>query len=105
MKMKQQPIDQCFCQSYYNDDGILQDCTCGKCKQRIEEWEETFDNKFHTKISQENGLCSCEDIKSFIRSELQKARKESYEKGYVKGISKAAQKFFTILMVDGGVAE
>lgn len=24
-------IDQCFCQSYFDDDGVLQDCTCGKC--------------------------------------------------------------------------
>lgn len=23
----------CFCQSYYDDEGILQDCTCGKCEQ------------------------------------------------------------------------
>lgn len=24
-------IPQCFCKSYYDDEGILQDCTCGKC--------------------------------------------------------------------------
>jgi hypothetical protein len=23
--------DQCFCQSYWNDDEELVDCTCGKC--------------------------------------------------------------------------
>ena len=25
-------LEQCFCQSYFDDDHILQDCTCGKCK-------------------------------------------------------------------------
>ena len=24
--------EMCFCQSYYNDDNELQDCTCGKCE-------------------------------------------------------------------------
>jgi hypothetical protein len=24
--------EQCFCQSYMNDDNILVDCTCGKCE-------------------------------------------------------------------------
>lgn len=24
-------IEQYKCQSYYDDEGILQDCTCGKC--------------------------------------------------------------------------
>jgi len=24
--------EQCFCQSYFDDDNKLQDCTCGKCK-------------------------------------------------------------------------
>ena len=24
--------DQCFCQSYIDDDGVIQNCTCGKCK-------------------------------------------------------------------------
>ena len=24
-------VDQCFCQSYVDDNGELQDCTCGKC--------------------------------------------------------------------------
>jgi len=23
--------EQCFCQSYFDDDNVLQDCTCGKC--------------------------------------------------------------------------
>lgn len=24
---------QCFCQSYYDDNNVLQDCTCGKCEK------------------------------------------------------------------------
>jgi hypothetical protein len=24
-------VEQCFCKSYYDDDGVLMDCTCGKC--------------------------------------------------------------------------
>jgi len=24
-------MPQCFCRSYYDDEGKLQDCTCGKC--------------------------------------------------------------------------
>ncbi|GEM_PF-5046117 len=30
--------EQCFCQSYYDDNNILRDCSCGKCglsKQEI----------------------------------------------------------------------
>ena len=28
--------EQCFCQSYYDDNNILQDCTCGKCEKKEE---------------------------------------------------------------------
>jgi hypothetical protein len=24
-------VEQCFCQSYYDDSNVLQNCTCGKC--------------------------------------------------------------------------
>lgn len=24
--------EQCFCPSYFDDDNVLRDCTCGKCK-------------------------------------------------------------------------
>lgn len=34
------------------------------------DWEKEFDNKFHWKITHENGLCECEEIKTFIRSLL-----------------------------------
>ena len=26
-------VEQCFCPSYIDDDGNLQDCKCNKCKQ------------------------------------------------------------------------
>lgn len=29
------PVEQCFCQSYVDDNGVLQDCTCGKCANLI----------------------------------------------------------------------
>ena len=34
--------EQCFCQSYYDDNNILRDCSCGKCglsKQDIRKLE------------------------------------------------------------------
>jgi site-specific DNA-cytosine methylase len=30
-KMFQEKTEQCFCKSYYDDDKIIKDCTCGKC--------------------------------------------------------------------------
>ena len=32
MIVKNEKTEQCFCQSYYDDDNVLQDCTCGKCE-------------------------------------------------------------------------
>ena len=30
--LETQKTEQCFCQSYMNDDNLLVDCTCGKCE-------------------------------------------------------------------------
>ena len=30
-QLNNKKIEQCFCQSYCDDGGILRDCTCGKC--------------------------------------------------------------------------
>lgn len=32
LKLASENTPQYLCQSYYDDDGILQDCTCRKCK-------------------------------------------------------------------------
>ena len=32
--MGEQLIKQCFCESYYDEDNILQNCSCGKCADR-----------------------------------------------------------------------
>ena len=29
--------NECFCQSYYDDNNVLQDCTCGKCTKAIKD--------------------------------------------------------------------
>jgi len=33
----QLPTDQYLCQSYYDDAGVLQDCSCGKCGEQLTE--------------------------------------------------------------------
>ncbi len=35
MKEKKKKTEQCFCQSYYDDDSVLQNCTCGKCGTKM----------------------------------------------------------------------
>lgn len=38
MENKLKEVDQkevCFCPSYFGDDNLLHDCTCGKCKDLI----------------------------------------------------------------------
>jgi len=47
----QEKTDQCFCQSYYDDNNVLLDCTCGKCGKTPntalqEEWKQRFFDKF-----------------------------------------------------------
>ncbi len=32
IKLAEEGTPQCFCPSYYDDDGTLQDCECGECK-------------------------------------------------------------------------
>lgn len=32
---EQPPTEQCFCQSYVDNNGELQDCTCGKCTELL----------------------------------------------------------------------
>ncbi len=34
---KEIKVEQCFCQSYYDENNILQDCTCGKCGKEVKE--------------------------------------------------------------------
>ena len=31
-RLKITKTEQCFCQSYFDDENKLRDCTCGKCK-------------------------------------------------------------------------
>lgn len=37
--------EQCFCKSYYDDNNVLRDCTCGKCGKKTK-WEEMSDEEF-----------------------------------------------------------
>ena len=39
-------IEQCFCQSYYDDNNILQDCFCGKCAKLLDEARYAY-NKYN----------------------------------------------------------
>lgn len=41
------------CKSYVNDDGIIQDCTCGKCTLGPKRKEDTMDNNDFNNPSQE----------------------------------------------------
>ena len=35
-------VEQCFCKSYY-EDGVIKDCTCGKCAiTDVKTWTETL---------------------------------------------------------------
>ncbi len=74
--------EQCFCQSYYDDNNELQNCTCGKCgtKNKRAEWEREFDIfiKNNTDLLHTNGDSGwleenkrdLVNIKSFIRQLL-----------------------------------
>ena len=73
--------EQCFCQSYYDENNELQDCTCGKCGNKDKQWEEKFDNKFPNQKSgyqDRSGKYVClfnpavdvDDLKYFIKSLL-----------------------------------
>src|ERR1035437_232588 len=48
-------VEQCFCQSYYDENNNLKDCTCGKCGE-----DKPFDVKGFQKAAkamQENEKC------------------------------------------------
>ena len=67
--------EQCFCQSYYDDQDILQDCTCGKCQTP----EERILEKMPTEsITKKIFHCKkCEDLmRMYIRKSLKAHRKE-----------------------------
>lgn len=34
--MKEKKREPIFCQSYYDDNNVLQDCTCGKCEEKTD---------------------------------------------------------------------
>lgn len=38
--------EQCFCKSYYDEDNVLRDCTCGKCDMIIKEKSLDFQKEF-----------------------------------------------------------
>ena len=74
--------EQCFCQSYYDDDNVLQDCTCGKCSMPTKtqkDWEKEFDNEF-TKVTDTDGFEMIDEspktMKYFIRQLLKQQKKE-----------------------------
>jgi hypothetical protein len=76
---KPNKTEQCFCQSYYDDNGILQNCTCGKCGEL--EWEKEFKSNFYVAdISRlDNGNLWLHSVISFIHSLLASQRQKYIE--------------------------
>ena len=93
--MKTKKTEQCFCPSYYDDDNVLRDCTCGKCDNKTTKWEE-FNNLMDRYIRYagdwhlsgcsfvfyDQGVCNCKTsqnkkvIKSFIQELMDSQRAE-----------------------------
>lgn len=83
--------EQCFCQSHYDNNNDLQDCTCGKCgKPDSNSWEDEFDNldifsapvpdKYNHKVrGYDDGLqtfvVDISEAKDFIRQALHSQKK------------------------------
>ena len=93
------PEDTCFCQSYYDDDHKLQDCSCGKCgkpssfagdtnvtSKPEETWEDKFDESVKKWTKRDGPYWPDWDkVKQFITQALANERKRAFEKGYEKG--------------------
>lgn len=57
-----------------------------KCRECSEGWEKEFDNIFDSHWNpSEAPKGSNSDVKNFIRSEIQKAKAEGYEEGFIAG--------------------
>ena len=74
-------MPQCFCRSYYDDEGKLQDCTCGKCGKP------------------EPCQLHKENIKDLLKSEREKTIKEIKE-WLIKKYSKENEKFGGIVIYE-----
>lgn len=42
---KNKKVEMCFCQSYYNKNNELQNCTCGRCQNDIKVTEKKIEQK------------------------------------------------------------
>lgn len=83
--MREEEKEMYKCQSYYDDDNILQDCTCGKCGE--ESWEKEYNRKYAplmAKIDEyywQKGYSKLEnDLRKFISQALSSQRAELLEK-------------------------
>ena len=82
--MREEEKEMYKCQSYYDDDNILQDCTCGKCGE--ESWEKEYNRKYAplmAKIDEyywQKGYPKLEnDLRKFISQALSSQLKEVLE--------------------------
>ena len=83
--MREEEKEMYKCQSYYDDDNILQDCTCGKCGEKS--WEKEYNRKYAplmAKIDEyywQKGYSKLEnDLRKFISQALSSQRAELLEK-------------------------
>jgi hypothetical protein len=83
--MREEEKEMYKCQSYYDDDNILQDCTCGKCGE--ESWEKEYNRKYAplmAKIDEyywQKGYSKLEnDLRKFISQALSSQLKEVEER-------------------------
>lgn len=99
------------CQSYYGDDNLLKDCTCGKCEPTCElnmpptntneEWENELMTQFCVMLDRadrENGESSTEwqeKLENFISQQ----KKEAYNEGIEDSIQILEGTFITPLMM------
>jgi len=85
--------EQCFCKSYCDDDGIIQDCTCGKCELN----DVKLENNCPSCGSNEHSYCGKPakmwtpvnmnlPKEELIKQVYAKGLKDGREKGYIEGV-------------------
>jgi len=75
--MANQNNEQCFCQSYYDDNLILRDCSCGKCgfsKQEIRKLEQEI-----RKLELEASVPTLEDQREQLEADIKEVKEILYK--------------------------
>jgi len=72
--------EQCFCKSYCDDDGIIQDCTCGKCELN----DVKLENNCPSCGSNEHSYCG-KPAKMWTPVNMNLPKEELIKQAYAKG--------------------